>query len=147
MPLDEKALKQEEALHDKLVQKHPVLFRQHRDRQKHTPFSHFGFQIGAGWLSIIDGLATSIEDLCSDGIADLEVIQVKEKFGGLRFYYGFAKTSNIDQETKKQIEQLVKKAEDRCLNTCEACGEPGQLRKGNWLRVLCDTHHQQQQGA
>jgi hypothetical protein len=146
MSIDEKTLKQEK-LHDQLVQKHPVLFSQHRSGQKHTPFSHSGFQIGAGWLNIIDNLATSIEKLCPDDVASIEVIQVKEKFGGLRFYYGFAKTSNIDQETKNQIEQLVKKAEDRCLNTCEACGEPGQLRKGNWLRVLCDTHHQQQQDA
>lgn len=60
-----------------------------------------------------------------------EVIQVKEKFGGLRFYTNF--------ETE-EISKLIENAEDKSYITCEECGKPGQLRKGGWLLTLCNEH-------
>lgn len=57
-------------------------------------------------------------------------LQVKEKFGSLRFYM----TSNTDE-----IDDLIDKAEEKSYKTCEECGCPGKLRNGGWMTTLCDS--------
>lgn len=64
--------------------------------------------------------------------------QIKEKFGGLRFYY---------HGGDDHIYGLVNMAEVWADHSCEKCGNKGQLRSGGWIRTLCDVHeaeHQQQ---
>lgn len=58
-------------------------------------------------------------------------VQVKEKFGGLRFYY-----SGGDE----YIAGLVSMAESMSDRTCEVCGSPGTHTEGGWIRTLCETH-------
>ena len=58
--------------------------------------------------------------------------QVKEKYGGLRFYM----TCGTDE-----IFDLIEKAEALSYKTCEECGEPGEERNTGWIRTLCDTCH------
>jgi len=58
-------------------------------------------------------------------------VQIKEKFGGLRFYY------NGGDSTVKGI---VAMAEAMSYRTCEVCGNVGEQRGGGWIRVLCDEH-------
>ena len=56
------------------------------------------------------------------------VTQVKEKFGGLRFY------SPIND----RISHLVSLAERAASNTCEECGDYGRLRINHgWYKTLC----------
>jgi len=62
--------------------------------------------------------------------------QVKEKFGGLRFYY-----SGGDD----QVFGMVRMAESWAAHTCETCGERGSLRHGGWIRTLCDKHEAEYQ--
>lgn len=62
--------------------------------------------------------------------------QVKEKFGGLRFYY-----SGGDDE----VSGMVRMAESWAAVTCEECGAPGSIRHGGWIRTLCDTHEAERQ--
>jgi predicted HicB family RNase H-like nuclease len=60
---------------------------------------------------------------------DITVSQVKEKFGGLRFYYSF----NSDQ-----AENIVREAERRSTQICETCGAPGKLgARGGWWSTRC----------
>jgi hypothetical protein len=59
------------------------------------------------------------------------VTQVKEKFGGLRFY-----VSTRDARTAV----LIGFAEHHSTKVCERCGAPGRLRRAGWLSTLCDTH-------
>ena len=58
-------------------------------------------------------------------------VQVKEKFGGLRFYYGGG------DET---IRGMTHMAESLAAVTCETCGSPGRLRGRGWLYTACDEH-------
>ncbi len=58
--------------------------------------------------------------------------QVKEKYGGLRFYM----TCGTDE-----IFDLIEEAEALSYKTCEECGEPGEERNTGWIRTLCDTCH------
>src|SRR3546814_1383225 len=49
---------------------------------------HWGFEVGDGWSDIIVALCARINALLEESPgASLCVKQVKEKFGGLRFYY------------------------------------------------------------
>jgi len=80
--------------------------------------------VGIGW----HGLLKEIFDVIP---ADVRVIQVKEKIGGLRCY--------IDNATRETFE-IVDAICDRSYTICEDCGQPGRLRQGGWLRTLCDQH-------
>jgi hypothetical protein len=55
--------------------------------------------------------------------------QIKEKFGGLRFYMTHATDKMYD---------LINEAERKSYTTCEVCGAPGEERGGGWIRTLCD---------
>lgn len=61
----------------------------------------------------------------------ISVQQIKEKFGGLRFYY-----SGGDGE----ISGMVSMAERWAGQSCETCGDRGERRNGGWVRTLCDKH-------
>lgn len=89
--------------------------------------------VGPGWSTILTRLIADLEPLGWNGT----VMQVKEKFGGLRFYIGCGSSEIFDR---------IDQAEDESLKTCEACGRPGELRSnGGWLKTLC-PHCAQEQG-
>ena len=72
---------------------------------------------------------TDEEDYCS-----VRIVQIKQKFGGLRVYYDGG--DNI-------ISDIVREAENKALTVCEYCGskENVKLRKRNsWLYTGCDKH-------
>lgn len=61
-----------------------------------------------------------------------EIVDIKEKFGGLRFY-----TYN----TTERVEDLISFAESMAERTCEVCGSRGrQDNYANWIKTLCETH-------
>jgi len=57
--------------------------------------------------------------------------QVKEKFGGLRFY--------VNGATEKHWNYITF-AESMSYHTCEECGAPGKRYTDGWHRTLCDIH-------
>lgn len=89
-----------------------------------------------GWLQLIHDL---IEELIACGW-DKKVTQIKEKFGGLRFYIGSG---------TQEIYDIISKYEDLSNITCEVCGEKGELRDdcgwrgGRWYKTMCDKHYQE----
>lgn len=64
------------------------------------------------------------------------VDQIKEKFGGLRFYY---------HGGDEHIAGMVTMAESWAHRTCETCGNKGTQRSGGWIRTLCDEHEAEHQ--
>jgi hypothetical protein len=87
------------------------------------------FVVGSGWNLLIKNL---IQDLIRLGW-NKEVIQVKEKFGGLRFYIN---------EGTDEIHQRIGQAELESMKTCEITGRPGKLRTDiGWYRTLCDEEY------
>jgi len=109
----------------------------------------FGFECGDGWFQLIWDLSEKLEELekkklesiPSNEIAKEElldsnehkfnVVQVKEKFGTLRFYADNASNEQYD---------LINEAEKLSETTCEVCGKKGQLRGNGWYYVACDEH-------
>lgn len=115
-----------------------------------------GFAIGSGWYQIIRSLCANIQSYIDsrechrlslmksnpmnralpEQIEQVTVDQIKEKFGGLRFYY-----SGGDEK----IDGMVMMAESWAAHTCETCGKPGKSRDGGWIRTLCDEHEAERQ--
>ena len=91
--------------------------------------------VGKGWLPLLNELCWKLDPLVKQhDLANerpFKVAQVKEKFGGLRFY--------IDGGTK-EINALVAEAENKSYDVCEECGAPGKQRGGGWIKTLCDQH-------
>ena len=93
----------------------------------HTHYNWEG-AVGQGWRSLVQPLI----ELCEQH--DVLIMQVKEKYGGLRYYIGSA---------NKEFFDAIDAAEKESYKTCEQCGEPGVLRDDlGWISTLCDKHYQ-----
>lgn len=126
---------------DKIIKDHPLLF---------AYCSYFEHQ--DGWLDIIEELANKLEPLiekclrervtpCVARIKNFKqvpyfeeydyphAIQVKEKFGTLRFYMSHA---------TDEMYKLREEAELKSSETCELCGKPGHRRNTAWISTLCE---------
>lgn len=68
-----------------------------------------------------------IEPICSQLVAD----QVKEKFGGLRFYH---------HGGDELCNGVIDMAQAMSFRICEECGSPGKVGGKAWIRTLCPTH-------
>lgn len=89
--------------------------------------------IGQGWWPLLVRLDQRLARLDPD----YDIVQVKEKFGGLRFY---AAPSN-GAARSPAFNAAIRDAEIEASRTCETCGQPGRLhsRKG-WVVTLCAEH-------
>ena len=65
---------------------------------------------GPGWLHIIERL----DDRLSEIDPDYDINQIKQKFGGLRYYFFSTKAD--------EMYDLVVQAEREAWRTCERCG-------------------------
>ena len=118
--------------------KHPEMFK--------NPYG--GVAVGQGWWPIIESLCSNIQSHIDwkqeqkekfgrgDGCPPVIVTQIKEKFGGLRFYYDGG---------DDMVDGMVRMAEAWASNTCEQCGKPGTRRSGGWVQTLCDEHEEERQ--
>ena len=110
-------------LQNELFEKYPKIFI-----QKDLPMSQtcmcWGVETGDGWYDIIDVLCHQIQwyleyNLPEDEdpeVVNVQAVQVKEKYGTLRFYYNGG---------NEFISGLVSMAEGMSGRTCENCGAPG----------------------
>ena len=86
--------------------------------------------VGRGWWPLINQLLDDLLELGWDGV----VFQVKEKFGGLRFYIGAG---------SDEIHERIQQAEDESYKVCEVTGKPGKLRSDlYWMHTLCDEEYE-----
>jgi hypothetical protein len=101
----------------------------------------FGFECGDGWFDLILALSQKIEDATrAVGLEPQsdewpEAIQVKQKFGSLRFYL-----KNPCVAMTEEAAALIREAEAISAKTCEICGNPGSREVGRRLKTLCDIH-------
>ena len=133
-----------EELDKKLCETYPKIFKMRNASAQETCMC-WGFEHGDGWYDIIDAACKNIQNHVNwkrktdpfssmtdeefDEIHQPVAAQVKEKFGGLRFY-----VDNADEYT----EGVIALAESLSYRTCEKCGNKGIMRKGGWIKTLCD---------
>ena len=87
------------------------------------------FCVDSGWFPLIKELIIDLVELGWNK----EVCQVKEKFGGLRFY--------INEGSDEMFNRIIK-AETESLTICEISGKVGELRTDiGWFRTLSDEEY------
>jgi hypothetical protein len=106
-----------------------------------------GFAVGAGWWPIIESLCANIQSHTDwwnknretrPVVEQVVVEQIKEKFGGLRFYY---------QGGDDTIQGMVRMAESWADAVCEDCGTPATKKTTGWIRNVCDKHFEERESA
>ena len=118
-------MKQE--LEDKIYNSFPVLFP---NNLAYGNSLAYGIECEDGWFELIFNLCKQLVD------EKIEVTQIKEKFGTLRFYYN----SGNDK-----VKDLVRLAEIKSSSICEFCGteENVKLYSAGWNKTLCVSHAHQ----
>ncbi len=125
-----------------------------------------GMPTGPGWALILLSLFQIRQHAIKTYGITVNVAQIKEKFGGLRFYtagfevdgehtvqeedgsYTWIKNCdtvmtrsfpnyNVDREYA-EFHGAIRMAEYMASHTCEVCGRHGKRRSGGWIHTLCD---------
>lgn len=126
-------------LDQKLCASYPKIFVNRDNKGAHHPIA-WGIECGDGWYQLLDVLCRNIQhhidwkskSLGPEESEDLQPVamQVKEKFGGLRFY-----CSGGDDTT----EGMIRFAESFSFKVCESCGNAGSKHGTGWIFTLCDS--------
>ena len=105
----------------------PNLYQEYGGDPRQTCMA-WGIACGDGWFEIIKELSEKLEPL---GVV---AAQVKEKFGGLRFY-----TNPIPEGVEwETVHEMISEAEVKSYETCEDCGKPGKRTGNMWIKTLCE---------
>ena len=127
----------QEKLDNYLVEKYPKIFV-NRYKGPMESCLYFGFEHNDGWFWLLDQLCESIQGYIDNNnkyssedkqISQVVASQVKEKFGGLNFYY-----SGGDS----YINGMVSMVEHMSYNVCEFCGSTENVgRTSGWIYTIC----------
>lgn len=122
---------------EELIAKYPKIFVDYEG----NPGQCNWLDLPKGWVSIVDDLCGSMQQYIDNYVMytkdgqfrpqQVTCVQMKEKFGGLRFY-----TNGHDDH----IGGMIALAEYLCHNTCQQCGSREDLGvTSGWISVLCRT--------
>jgi len=85
---------------------------------------------GKGWYQLIEDFLTKISVLCENDY--VHIIDIKEKFGGLRIYC---------QGGTPEVFDLIQRTENKSYEICEVCGNDGTYYgELTWKSTLCPKH-------
>jgi len=91
----------------------------------------FTIPVGEGWYPIVAKLVREIKEIDEELGTQSRVVQIKEKFGALRFYLDDAQNEHY---------KMISRAENESTQTCEECGAPGKMYSDGWILTLCREH-------
>ena len=130
-------MKMKPELEKQLFKRFPKLFPKEDRGNTMKSLMGFGFECDDGWYHLIDNLCETIQSyIDANGVEQITVEQVKEKFGGLRFYY-----SSCGDEL---IRGMVWHAEHYSYHLCEMCGKPAEIDTTySYVQTLCPKHKEQ----
>jgi hypothetical protein len=132
---------------DQLFEEFPTLY-EFRSKDDKTTLMGYGFGCDNGWFKLIQKLSKNLESINSMNLGfTVRAVQVKEKFGTLRFYYQTVGDEGLEVEDmefwKHVLRGLVTVAENESYRTCEICGKYGELRRDLlWIRTMCEEDYQ-----
>ena len=90
----------------------------------------FGRECDKGWFPLIDELIEELDKLPDE----IEVLQIKEKYAGLRFYVSGA---------SEKAHDIIEQYKTYSYHLCEYCGEFYTAKErecGGWYKTLCHKH-------
>lgn len=142
-------------LQHELVSKYPDIFKDYGGDPKNTCLA-FGIECGDGWFDIIERLCHLIQSEV-DYINRMHkdkmkyrcwAVQVKEKYGTLRFYYDFSYAENLSKQEQDMLHRsmdhiggMSAMASTMSARVCEHCGDRGKMGEEVFPRTLCDACH------
>ncbi|NNA13720.1 hypothetical protein HBN71_21495 [Pseudomonas lundensis] len=94
----------------------------------------WGFDCGDGWFDILNhafSLVSGRTDI-SPGCGEVTVVEVKEKFGGLRIHY---------RGGDDFVEGVFNLAESASVHICTICGNRAPNRGLHYHHPRCETHY------
>jgi len=123
-------------LQKKLFEKYPKIFRQ-KDLSMQQTCMCWGIECGNGWYWLLDKLCDYIQSMIDNNPStwpQIEATQVKEKYGGLCFYYDGGNSC---------VDGAIMLAENLSYNICEFCGSTVDVSQSNkgWIVTLCKPCH------
>jgi len=114
----------------KLFSEFDHLFRDRHKSEKESLMC-WGFTCDDGWFPLVYSIAQMITDYvhAHPGV-DCAAFQVKQKFGGLRFYI---------EGGDDTLRAMIAKQSMKSFEICELCSAPAELREspGGAIKTLC----------
>lgn len=112
-----------------LCQRYPAIF----SVDDFSALPVFGFECSDGWFTLIEAACALIQHhVDTTGAQQLVATQVKEKFGGLRFYYRHGGDYAIP---------VIGLVELLSTHVCEVCGALGEgVSLFGWMQTRCLEH-------
>lgn len=97
-------------------------------KAKIMPGYWYSIDVGPGWYQLVIDCDRDLTEIDPS----YEVCQIKEKYGGLRYYFSTKKADLIPQ-----MDAVVEKYEEIASRTCEVTGRPGVLMQSRgWYKTL-----------
>ncbi len=129
-------------LENKLLEKYAKIFAQ-KDLPMNQTCMCWGLECGNGWYDLIDKLCGQLQfNTDNNNYPQVEAVQVKEKYGSLRFYYNAILTNKDDKYLERKygfIAGLVSFAEYYSEFICEHCGSTENITQTKgWISTLCE---------
>jgi len=116
-----------EQLTKQLIEKYPKIFPK-----------DFGFEHNDGWYWLVNQLCNYLQfETKFNNMPQIQAVQVKEKFGLLRFYY--TRTDSMGRD--ERAIGAIRLAERMSGSICEHCGVLGaKTREINcWMTTICSS--------
>jgi len=122
----------EKELDDLLCGKYPKIFAERYASPMQTCMNR-GFECADGWFDLIDMLCERLQfETDHNKAPQVVAVQVKEKFGELRFY-----TRNANERQRGMIDM----AQAFSSRICDQCGNRGKTMVDGWLFMTrCAAH-------
>lgn len=118
-------------LQSELYSEYPDLYAE-KDCSIQESCMPWGMETGMGWYFIIKNLSAAITRISKD----VRATQVKEKFGGLRFYW--RSTEGLSEKQYELVSKAVDAAEEESYLVCEDCGSREMVEQSlGWIRTEC----------
>lgn len=102
-------------------------------------------ECGEGWNGLLKEFAEYAATVLAPQRPEeaIALLQIKEKFGGLRLYWAAKNTLGIEPEKMIALRNCTNALEARSYKICEQCGEDGTLYEDGWLRTHCNKHEEE----
>ena len=100
-----------------------------------------------GWVdSFVSNLRKELAETIGSYAEYFKVLQIKEKYGMLRFYWGWADKNYDNNEVNdlnrltNEVEEIIRKYEKISAKTCVVCGKSATKMTTGWIMPVCAEH-------
>lgn len=107
----------------------------HKLIDRYDPLFHeiqFEIECELGWYDLVEAITVKLQQynekcLCQEDM--IWPLQIKEKYGELRYYISSA---------PKEIRDFIAEQTEKSRTICEKCGQPGETYGKNWVYTHCN---------